>query len=161
MKTLYALILLSLSGCTVSYLVGEEEAEVEETNRNELLALHQKMLEAHRQSNVDLLLEDSLDEYVVANRGEISRPSLEERKRVVGHYFDITQFTEYRDLEEPVVKVSEDGTLGWVIAQVEAKGMQQIDNQQQPVEFVSAWIELYQKQDGNWVQIGNVSNFKP
>jgi len=30
-----------------------------------------------------------------------------------------------------------------------------------PVEFVSAWIELYRKVDGRWMRTGNVSNFRP
>jgi hypothetical protein len=30
----------------------------------------------------------------------------------------------------------------------------------QPLEFISAWIELYEKRDGRWWRIGNVSNFK-
>ncbi len=163
MKTLISLFLclLFLSGCTVSYLVDEEQTTKPETDRQALLALHEKMLKAHRSNDVDMLLEDSGEDYVVANRGEINQPSLEERARVLGHYFDITQFTEYRDLETPTVKVSEDGTLGWVIAQVEAKGIQQVNDQEQALQFVSAWIELYEKQAGKWVQVGNVSNFKP
>lgn len=30
-----------------------------------------------------------------------------------------------------------------------------------PIQFVSAWIELYKKRDGRWLRTGNVSNFKP
>jgi hypothetical protein len=58
--------------------------------------------------------------------------------------------------------VSADGSLGWVIAQVEAQGEQTTPKGVvEPIEFVSAWIELYEKRDGRWFQVGNVSNFKP
>jgi hypothetical protein len=49
-----------------------------------------------------------------------------------------------------------------VIVQVEAKGEQtQPDGTVAPLEFVSSWISLYEKRNGRWVGIGNVSNFKP
>ena len=28
------------------------------------------------------------------------------------------------------------------------------------IEFDSAWIELYEKRNGRWVRIGNVSNIR-
>ena len=73
-----------------------------------------------------------------------------------------SKLQEYRDLTDPVVQVSGDGTLGWVIVQVEARGSQtNAAGGKTPLEFVSAWIELYEKRDGRWLRTGNVSNFKP
>ncbi|MFY9608464.1 MAG: hypothetical protein WAU45_07605 [Blastocatellia bacterium] len=127
-----------------------------------LRALHEKVIVAHRQSNVELLLEDEAADYVVANRGEITRPSLDERRVLLGSYLGRTTFQEYRDVTEPVVRVSGEGTSGWVIVQVQASGVQTTPpGQKQPLEFVSAWIELYEKRDGRWLRVGNVSNFKP
>jgi hypothetical protein len=59
------------------------------------------------------------------------------------------------------VTVSRDGTLGWVVVQVEAKGVQQTAGGTEPIGFVCAWIELYEKRDGRWYRVGNVSNFRP
>lgn len=127
-----------------------------------LRALHEKVLDAHRESNVELLLEDEAAEYVVANRGAITRPSVDERRTQLGSYLGRTTFKEYRDVTEPIVRVSSDGSLGWVIVQVQASGIQTTPaGQKEPLEFVSAWIELYEKRDGRWVRVGNVSNFKP
>ncbi|MEM7282579.1 MAG: nuclear transport factor 2 family protein [Pseudomonadota bacterium] len=131
-----------------------------QTDEEAIRQLHEKVLEAHRKTDIALLLEDAAADYVLANRGEISNPTLEDRRRVLGNYFGITTFTEYRDLVPPVVKVSEDGTLGWLICQVQAKGVQTVGEEERPFTFVSAWIELYEKQDGVWMQVGNVSNFK-
>ena len=58
------------------------------------------------------------------------------------------------------MQVSADGTLGWVIAQVEARGEQGSGAQARQVEFVSGWIELYERHHGRWRRVGNVSNFK-
>lgn len=127
---------------------------------DKLIRLHKAVLQAHLDGDVEALLADEPADYVVANRGEISHPSLEERRAMFSHYLGRTEFSEYRDLVEPIVRVSADGTLGWVIAQVKAKGMQTTAEVPQPLEFISAWIELYEKRDGRWWRIGNVSNFK-
>ncbi|MGH9868740.1 MAG: hypothetical protein ACREAA_11330 [Candidatus Polarisedimenticolia bacterium] len=132
------------------------------TDAGLLRELHEKVMRAHRLSDVELLLKDESADYVVANRGEISRPTLQERRERLGPYLRSTVFEEYRDLTDPVVKVSGDGTLGWVIVQVEARGSQtNAEGGKTPLEFVSAWIELYEKRDGRWLRVGNVSNFKP
>ena len=126
-----------------------------------LRALHAKVIRAHRESNPDLLFEDVAADFIQANRGEITRPTIAERRTRFAAYLGSTTFEEYRDLVEPVVKVSKDGTLGWVIVQVKARGTQTTaSGAQEPLEFTSAWIELYEKRDGRWVSIGNLSNFK-
>jgi hypothetical protein len=127
-----------------------------------LLALHEEVLRAHRESNVDLLLAAEEDEYVVANRGEITRPDRKARREGLGPYLEQTRFSKYRDKVPPIVKVSADGSLGWVIVQVEARGERTTQTGTvNPLEFVSAWIEVYEKRNGRWVRVGNVSNFKP
>ncbi|MCA9919100.1 MAG: hypothetical protein KC445_14160 [Anaerolineales bacterium] len=128
---------------------------------DDLLALHQKVLAAHRQSDVELLLEDEQDEYVIANRGSVTHPTKEERRQRLGPYLQATNFSEYRDEIPPVATVAQDGTLGWVVVQVYAKGVQTaVDQTPHQIEFVSAWIELYEKRQNRWWRTGNVSNFK-
>ena len=126
-----------------------------------LRALHAKVIQAHRESNPGLLFEDVSEDFVQANRGVITSPTIDERRARFASYLGSTTFAEYRDLVEPVVKVSKDGTLGWVIVQVKARGVQTTDTgKKEPLEFVSAWIELYEKRDGRWISVGNLSNFK-
>lgn len=126
----------------------------------ELLRLHEQAMQAHRDSDIDLLMASDGDEYVVVSRGEVSRPDAAARKAFLGPYLAATRFSVYRDQVPPIAKVSADGTLGWVIAQVEAKGEQKGATRTHNLEFVSAWIELYEKKDGRWQRVGNVSNFK-
>lgn len=127
-----------------------------------LRALHAKTIRAHKESNAALLVEDQASDMVIVNRGEVTRPTLDERRAGFGSYLGRTVFSEYRDLVEPIVEVSDDGTLGWVIVQVTARGVQSTEGgEKKPIEFVSAWIELYEKRDGRWYGVGNVSNFRP
>jgi hypothetical protein len=132
------------------------------SDTEQLLALHEEVLRAHRESNVDLLLAAEQDDYVVANRGEITRPDRKARSEGLGPYLRRTRFSQYVDKVPPIVKVSSDGSLGWVIVQVEARGEQTTSaGTVKPLQFVSAWIELYEKRNGRWFRVGNVSNFKP
>jgi len=129
---------------------------------DELIKMHQDLLQFHLKGDVDSWLATESDQYVVANRGEVTYPSKKDREARIGPYLKRTKFKEYRDLIAPVVRVSKDGSLAWLIAQVKASGVQTADDgKQQPLEFTSAWIELFERKDGKWIRVGNVSNFKP
>lgn len=126
----------------------------------ELLALHAAVIRAHLESDVDLL-PPSADGFVQANRGEVTRPDPRKSRERFADYLGRTRFSVYRDQVPPAVRVSGDGTLGWVIVQVEARGVQRTpEGASEPLAFVSAWIELYERREGRWHMVGNVSNFK-
>jgi len=131
------------------------------SHEDQLRALHAKVLRAHLESDVDLLLEDDAPEGTQANRGVVSKTDAADTRAHMGSYLARTTFTEYRDLIDPLISVSRDGTLGWVIVQVYARGTQrQDDGTAEPLEFTCAWIELYERREGRWLRVGNVSNFK-
>ena len=149
-------ISMLLASCNSPNAPSADEA------RAELLALHEEAMQAHRESNADLLLRSDAPDVVVASRGELSRPTLDARRSLFQQYLGSTRFTEYVDVVPPVVQVSRDGSLGWVIVQVRASGVQTTqDGGSRPVAFESAWIELYERRESTWYRIGNVSNFKP
>lgn len=147
---------LTVASCAPS-TVRSSSSDVEE-----LLALHEQGLRAHRESDVELLLEAQGSDFTVSSNGQVFHPTVEESRKSLGPYLQSTRFSVYRDQIPPIVKVSKDGSLGWVIVQIEAKGEQTVpDGRVMPLEFVSSWISLYEKQGGRWVSVGNVSNFKP
>ncbi len=133
------------------------------SDEEQLLQMHQQMIQAHLDKDVTGWAElETAVNYTVASRGEIHHPTPEERAARRTPYLQATEFSEYRDLEPPIVKVSEDGTLGWLVCQVQASGTQTgSDGEQVEFTFISAWVELYEKQNGRWLCTGNVSNFKP
>lgn len=150
------------AGLALALLSCASGARLQSGDEDRLRQLHEEALQAHLESNVDLLLEAEEDDYVVSSAGAVSRPDRNARRQGLGPYLESTRFSVYRDQIPPVVKVSQDGSLGWVIAQIEAKGEQtEPDGTVAPIEFVSSWIELYEKRGGRWLRVGNVSNFKP
>jgi hypothetical protein len=146
-----AFVAASLMGCATAHVDAAAD-------RARLLALHEQAMEAHRKGDVDLLLQADDADFILANRGEISRPSLEQRRQFFGSYLRGVRFAEYVDVVAPVAQVSADGTTGWVIAQVRARGTE-VGGAGRSLQFESAWIELYEKR-GDWRRVGNVSNFK-
>ena len=123
-------------------------------DRQLLLQMHRDVLRFHVENDLDSWMARESEDYVSANRGEISRPSIAERRARLQPYLDATTFTEYRDLVEPVVRVSDDGSMGWVICQVQVSGK----SGDEEFSMVWAWIELYEKHDAEWKRVGNVSN---
>lgn len=137
------------------------KAVTQPTARESLLAAHREVLEAHRTGDLQAWMDGESDDYVLADRGEVSRPRKSERSAQLGPYLKRTRFTEYKDLIEPIVSISRDETMAWVVVQVGASGVQKRDGKEEPIHFVSAWVELYEKRGGRWLRVGNVSNFKP
>jgi len=137
------------------------EAPPTSADEQKLLELHQAGLRSHVEGNIDALLATQADNFVLLNRGEISSPSKQQRREFLGPYLAGTTFEFYRDSITPIVKVSRDGSLGWVMAQVQARGSSMTaQGTHQPVEFEVAWIELYERQGRDWISIGNASSFK-
>jgi len=122
---------------------------------------HETILRAHRENDLAAWTSLEADEYVEANRGRVTFPTRQERQARRAPYLQETRFTRYEDLREPLVEISDDGTMGWLIAEVAVRGSRTTaDGAEEPVEFVAAWIELYRKIDGRWRLVGNVSNLR-
>ena len=124
-----------------------------------LRALHEKVMRAHQQSKV-ALLEDQAPDTVFVGRGDVTRPTLEER-RATWACTSTGCSRSTATSSSPWSRCRKTGP-GWVIVQVRANGIQTAEGgAKEPIQFVSAWVELYQKRGGRWYRVGNVSNFRP
>jgi len=157
MKQLIIMLMLA----TLANVVQQSSPAADVSDNAQILAAHERVLQAHRQNDVDMLMEDTAEDYILVTNGEVIYPTVEERQLRFSEYFAITTFDKYEDSISPVVKVSADGTLAWLVARVIVEATQDVGGQDEQLAFVSAWIELYEKRNGRWIQTGNVSNFKP
>jgi len=125
-------------------------------------AMHEALLESHLDGDAEGVLANEAEGIVVVSQGDVLLPTRQERARQFTRYLERATFTEYRDLVDPIVRVSECGDMGWLIAQVFISGEYiGADGRREPFESTWAWIELYEKRDGQWWRIGEVSNRKP
>jgi hypothetical protein len=133
-----------------------------EAEKRKLLALHEEFKAAHVRGDADTILQRLAEDYVRVGRGEVTQPEHGDMASRMEDYLGRTTFSEYRDLRPPIVRVSDDGTLGWVIVELQARGVQVgPEGEEEPLEFVCAWISLFEKRDGEWVTTGDVSTFRP
>ncbi len=86
-----------------------------------------------------------------------------------------TEFSTYRDLAPPIVRLADDLSQGWLMAQVEVAGTQRTAAGEETFRSVWAWVELFERdedgtwsgaaierdEDGTWLWVGNVSNAQP
>lgn len=139
---------------------------IETTDRSddvaELLGLHTQLIQAHLDGDVDSWMTIEADSFVSANGGQITFPSADQRRQQRTRYLANARFDRYRDVRDPIVRVSADGTLGWLIAEVEVAGTYTNDDgSSEPIAVVWAWVELYERTAEGWKLVGNVSNSRP
>lgn len=128
----------------------------------QLAAAHERVLEAHRRSDIALLLADAAERSTSSGRGVLQESGRDELAARLGPYFASTRFHRYDDVVPPVVAISADGSLGWLACQIEAAGTQlSPTGAAEPVAFGFSWVELYARKNGDWRAIGNASSALP
>lgn len=128
---------------------------------SEILAIHRAYIEAHLNHDVDFFVCDFPDDFVSISRGEISHPTREEFRAMLSRYLNNVTFSEYRDLCEPSVRFSKDGSLAWLTMQVKVTGTLRHNETEYNLDDIWAGMMLYEKREGKWTWIAEVSNFKP
>jgi ketosteroid isomerase-like protein len=128
----------------------------------ELLALHRADRRAHFQHDVDALLATVPPEFIFVRDGKVQPQSREDLRARFTHYFQGTEFTTWDDLEPPIVHVSPDGQMGWMVVRVkialdqtDASGKRATDT------TVMAWMSVYEKHDGKWQHVANATTVQP
>ena len=125
-------------------------------DESELIRLHSELIRAHVEGRVDVWMSLESDPFVSVNGGRVTFPDASERREGRAAYLETTKFETYRDIRAPIARMSDDGTLGWLIAEVEIEGT--TGSSRTPFRDIWAWIELYEKVDDGWRLVGNASN---
>lgn len=130
--------------------------------RTELLRLHAEAIRFHLEHDVDGWLKRERPVQLVASRGQLLFPIASQRRAMREGYLGATEFSAYRDLVTPVVRLADDLSQGWLMAQVEVEGTQRTAEGEEAFRSVWAWVELFERgEDGSWLWVGNVSNAQP
>ena len=120
------------------------------------LRLHRKLLTAHCLGDANMMADLSNETIISADNGRRSeRDNTSMRERFTG-LFEMLDYTEYHDLQQPIVEIAASGDLGWVIVNVRSVG-KQISNDQ-VFDYEWAWIMLVRKVDGRWLHTGGASS---
>src|SRR3954469_10709256 len=135
---------------------AEPSADLEK-EKAELLRLHKLDREAHFKTSVDLLLETAPEEFISVSRGKISRSSKADDRKMFTQYFRDAKYYEWDDMEEPIIRISNDATIAWMITRTRIRRVQKNPSGEEKEEkAVYAGIMTYEKRDGHWVRVANV-----
>ncbi|HEY8561126.1 MAG TPA: hypothetical protein VIL74_12195 [Pyrinomonadaceae bacterium] len=127
---------------------------------NELLELQKNARAAHFTRNAKMLVSTFADDFANISGGKISKPS---RGASIDHlqkYFDDSTFIEWDDIAPPVIEVSDDATLGYVLVHKKVRLLSKSAGGKEETE-IFAWIETYRKIKGEWKLTAVVSTKTP
>ena len=143
--------------------ITQSELKVDlEKEKAELLRLHKSDREAHFKTDVDLLQERSPEEFIAVSDGKIHRTKKSDDRKQFAEYFKGAKYFEWDDLEDPIVRISKDREMAWMITRVRVRRTQKDAlGKEQEERFIYAGIMTYAKQAGNWMRVANVSTFEP
>jgi len=142
-------------------LLGCQSSPDFEALKSEIVVLHKTEIDAHWKKDIDFFVRDISEDYMAVSNGEIQRPALEDIRSRFSNYLNNTMFTEYRDVAEPIIGSSKDGSLAWAIFQIKVVGKRTLDDgSARDLDFTCAWLTLYERQDDTWMRLTDVSTFK-
>lgn len=127
--------------------------------RTELLEIQALQRRAHLEKDADLLTSVFADDFISVSDGVISRPDRQESRARFQSYFDSVEFLAWDDISPPVIHVSRDGSLGHVLVHKRVH-LRDVSTGRES-ETVFAWIESYERRQGDWRLTMVVSTEKP
>jgi len=132
------------------------------TAMNELLVLHNKARADHFNRDAAGLVEGFADDYASIGAGKITRPTKEASLERFKSYFGNSTFLEWDDITPPVIKVSNDATMGYMIVHKRVRLLSKGgDGRETEVTEVYAWVALHRKINGIWQLTGIASTNTP
>jgi Domain of unknown function (DUF4440) len=117
----------------------------------DLQQLLQQERAAHFGKDAKLLVSVFADDFINVDAGKVIRPTREESRSGMQAYFDRSEFLEWDDISPPIIRVSQDASMAYVI--VHKRVRLKAKNERGDVEeetTIFAWTETYEKQNGQW-----------
>lgn len=130
--------------------------------RAEILELHLGFIQAHLDKDAAFIARPTSPDYLFVGDGEVRNTSAAQMEENMTEYLNSTEFSEYRDIDEPIIGISHDGSLAWAIVQVRTAGSRSLaDGSSRDFDIRWAWITLYERHGDEWMRIADVSTNRP
>lgn len=148
------LVLLTLGACA-------PQPDLE-ADRKVLLRMHALAQTAHLEKRADLLVASFADSFLNISHGAVTMRTPAESKARFQAYLDRSTFQEWADLAPPLIRISPDGQMAWVIVQKRVR-LTSPDSVGvlRPEHTIFAWVELYEKRAGSWTLMAVASTDRP
>ena len=129
--------------------------------KQELLTLHHQERVFHFEKRATEFANYLSENIISVNRGEVRQPTRAENKNRFENYFNSVEFIEWDDAAEPIIQISEDEKMAYVVVQKKVTVIygEAEEGLRGTTEF--AWVSIYEKENGKWKIVCNASTNKP
>ena len=139
---------------------GAEPSAIQKQAEAELLTLHKEERKAHFDHNITFLVSHVAPHMLDVRDGRVNRVSPDSVREKFVQYFKNSHFSAWDDVEPPVVHVSADGTVAWMILHVRiAYATTDSSGKTTNEDTEGAWMSTYEKQNGTWIMTAVTSTF--
>lgn len=158
-KRMFSRLLLGVALLT-SLNIAAQQSQAQKQAEAELLSLHEEERRAHFDHDVQALLAHVAPEVVDVRDGRVNYMSREDVRARFLAYFKRAEFSAWDDIDPPIVRVSSDGKMGWMIVCVRiAYTETDASGKKTKQHSVGAWMSAYEKLHGNWIMTAVTSTF--
>ncbi|MEM9362436.1 MAG: hypothetical protein AAGA43_07375 [Bacteroidota bacterium] len=138
-------MLCLLTSCSDTKVFDEAEA------RKEIYVLHNAQRKYHFEKDSVSYVNQLSKDYVEVKNGIVARPKLEDKLSRYHSYFSQVEFLKWDDLQEPIIRFSEDGSLAYTIVDKIVQVSYKDENGNQTIgETHFAWTAIYRKTMDGW-----------
>ena len=148
MKNVLIATFLLIFSCTTNQ--NSKSFDIEKATK-EILDLHHQQRDVHFQKKAAEFASLLSENHISVNRGVVQTPTIEENTERFQGYFDSVEFIKWDDLQPPVIKFSDDGSLAYTIVEKEVV-VKYKDEEEQEIQgtTVFAWVAIYKKYGTEW-----------
>lgn len=118
-------------------------------DRAALMRHHEAQKNAHLTYDAELLADLQTDPVIYVSNGDVADRTREQTLEQFRRYFGSVEFEKWEDMQEPIVRISEDGSLAAMIVRKHVVLHEKGDTNGKD-EAVFAWISLFEKANGEW-----------
>ncbi|MEO0472862.1 MAG: nuclear transport factor 2 family protein [Bacteroidota bacterium] len=116
-----------------------------------VLALHHAQRDHHFQKDSAAFVDQLSDAFISVNRGKITRPSRADMLTRYHGYFSAVEFVKWDDIQEPVIRFSEDSSLAYTIVDKMVRlHYPAEDGTTIEDETHFAWTTIYRREADKW-----------
>ena len=119
--------------------------------KNKILALHNLQRDYHFNKDSVSFAAQFSDNFISVNKGQITRPSIEETLARYNRYFSSVDFVKWDDLSDPIIKFSDDYSMAYAIVdKIVSITYKDANGAIQTGETHFGWTTIYRKYDNEW-----------
>lgn len=126
----------------------------------ELLMQHELSMKSHFNLDATTLVRENMEPFISVSGGRVDSSMRADAEAMFRGYFEGAKYMVYEDVRDPIVRVSKDGSMAWMITQNLVVRKKKVKDKEVEEKFTYAGIMTYRKVNGKWMREANVSTFR-